>query len=127
MATQANDGTAYNQSGSVRDVMIKAPLFAAAIAVFALSYTTNAHSADSCGWFAFAAATKSYNSAQNQANRFGGNVWSVDHSNSPNAGKGFWTVAMGPGSKSQANNWKRTYRARGAKGAYIGNRCFYGE
>ena len=107
--------------------MMNLKLAAAALCVCALSQVQTAKAADSCGWFAFAMATKSYNSAERKANQIGGNVWSVDHSNSPNAGKGFWTVAMGPGSKTQANRWKNQYRSRGASGAYIGNRCFYGE
>ena len=111
----------------VRPMIMKTALAAGAIFAATLSYTTHARAADSCGWFAFAAATKSYASAERQANRLGGAVWSVDASNSPNAGKGFWTVALGPGSKSQARYWRNQYRARGAKGAYIGNRCFYGE
>ena len=83
-------------------------------------------SAHGCGWYAFALATKNYGSAQNAQNRYGGIIHDVDQSNSRNAGQGWWAVSEGPGSKSDARNWRRTFKARGARKAYIGHRCFYG-
>ncbi|MEL6735436.1 MAG: hypothetical protein AAFO98_06100 [Pseudomonadota bacterium] len=88
--------------------------------------TAPAQAADSCGFFAFAGAYQSRNRARRQANRVGGTVWSVDFSNSPNAGQGWWAVGRGPGSRSQANRWKRQYQNRGTS-SYVANRCFYGE
>lgn len=102
-------------------------IFAATILGASLVATTPTFAADSCGYFAFAGAFSTYNRAQRQANRVGGNVWSLDHSNSPNAGRGLWVVARGPGSSSRARSWARTYRNRGVGGAYVANRCFYGE
>lgn len=85
------------------------------------------YAANSCGYFAFAGAYKSLRSAQRQANRVGGSAWGLDSSNSPNAGKGLWVVARGPGSRAAANRWRNQYRQRGVSGAYVANRCFYGE
>lgn len=102
-------------------------VLAAGVLAVSVGALQPAKAADSCGWYAFAMATKSINSARSAANRFGGNVWDVDASNSANAGQGWYTVAKGPGSKSSARRWRNQYRARGARKAYIGNRCFYGE
>ncbi|MDD9909002.1 MAG: hypothetical protein OXR62_04845 [Ahrensia sp.] len=94
----------------------------------ALGFTTpTAIAADSCGYFAFAGAYSTFNRADRQASRVGGAAWGLDSSNSPNAGKGLWVVAKGPGSRTQANNWRRQYRNKGVKGAYVAKRCFYGE
>ncbi len=93
----------------------------------ALGASTSASAADSCGYFAFAGAFKSFAAANRQANRVGGAAWGLDSSNSPNAGKGLWVVALGPGSRSQANRWRNQYKARGVRSAYVANRCFFGE
>lgn len=108
------------------NTFFKTVIAAGAFAV-ATSAIQPAKAADSCGWFAFAMATKSSSAAHRAASRFGGNVWNVDYSNSPNAGQGWYTVALGPGSKSSARKWRNRYKSRGARRAYIGNRCFYGE
>lgn len=101
-------------------------LAATAFTADTVTNTAPAQAADSCGFFAFAGAYQSRNRARRQANRVGGTVWSVDFSNSPNAGQGWWAVGRGPGSRSQANRWKRQYQNRGAS-SYVANRCFYGE
>jgi len=97
--------------------------------VFAASMLTAspASAADSCGFFAFAGAFKSFEAANQRADEIGGSAWGLDSSNSPNAGKGFWVVAKGPGSRSEAKGWRDQYRSFGVSGAYVANRCFYGE
>ena len=103
-------------------------LLPAAIALAALSFgaAAPASAADSCGYFAFAGAYNSFGQANRRANRIGGAAWGLDSSNSPNAGKGLWVVAKGPGSRRQAKRWQRQYRNQGVK-SYVANRCFYGE
>ncbi|MEL6946928.1 MAG: SPOR domain-containing protein [Pseudomonadota bacterium] len=101
-------------------------IFGAAFTTTSAVTSTPAEAASSCGWFAFAGAYKSRSTAQRRANRLGGFAWSVDASNSPNAGQGWWAVGTGPGTRSQANRWKRQYQNRGAS-SYVANRCFYGE
>jgi len=101
-------------------------ILGATLATASITTSTKAEAADSCGFFAFAGAYQSYNRAQRQANRVGGNVWSVDASNSPNAGQGWWAVARGPSNRSQANRWKRQFQNRGIS-SYVARRCFYGE
>ncbi|MFD0915523.1 SPOR domain-containing protein [Pseudahrensia aquimaris] len=106
------------------NTFFKTTLLAGAVAIMAAS-ANQAHAQAACGWYAFAMATKSERAAVRMANRVGGRVFDVDASNSPNAGQGWWTVARGPSSKSRANRARRDLRARGARGAYIGHRCFY--
>ena len=78
-----------------------------------------------CGWYAFAMATKNRRAANKAARKYGGQVYDVDESDSPNAGQGWWTVARGPGSKRWANQRRNEYRSRGASGAYVASRCMY--
>ncbi len=101
----------------------------ATIAVFAATAiaTPSASAADSCGYFAFAGAFGTFNKADRKAAQIGGNAWGLDSSDSPNAGKGLWVVAKGPGSRPQANQWRREYVRRGVRDAYVSRRCFFGE
>lgn len=94
-------------------------------AVFSSAQTAQA-SDGNCGWWAFAGAFQSRSAARRQANRVGGQVYDLDQSDSPNAGKGFWVVAHGPGGRNWANQKKRQFRNRGVGGAYIASRCIWG-
>ncbi len=108
---------------------VKKSILSAAL-LFAASYglsTTPVSAADSCGYFAFAGAFRSFETANQRANAIGGAAWGLDSSNSPNAGRGLWVVAKGPGSRGEANHWRNEYRAVGIGDAYVANRCFYGE
>lgn len=78
-----------------------------------------------CGFYAFGGAYKSRANANRQARRIGGQVFDLDASDSPNAGKGFWVVGAGPGNRSWADRRRRDFRARGARGAYVAARCMY--
>ena len=78
-----------------------------------------------CGFYAFAGAFSTRRAAQRQANRVGGQVFDLDASDSPNAGKGLWVVGAGPGSKYWANQRKRDFRRNGARSAYVASRCMY--
>ncbi|EAU41447.1 hypothetical protein FP2506_01730 [Fulvimarina pelagi HTCC2506] len=101
-------------------------IFLAAIGGAAFN-TSPSSAADSCGYFAFAGAFSSFSAADNHASQVGGAAWGVDSSDSPNAGRGLWVVAIGPGSRSDANRWRREYQTRGVRDAYVARRCFYGE
>lgn len=106
---------------------MKRPLAAIAIfTAFALG-SPSAVAAESCGYFAFAGAFGSFDKADRRAARVGGQAWGLDSSDSPNAGKGLWVVARGPGSRSQATRWRRQYVRDGIHGAYVARRCFFGE
>ncbi|MEM8750865.1 MAG: hypothetical protein AAGF28_11215 [Pseudomonadota bacterium] len=106
--------------------MIKTVL-AATVALSTIAFTAPMASAQSgpCGFYAFAGAFQNYNNAIRRARNVGGNVWDLDASDSPNAGKGFFVVAQGPGSRSQAQRWARQYRSYGVSGAYVARRCMY--
>ncbi len=106
--------------------MNKKLTIAAVFAAF-LAGASPTRAADSCGYFAFAGAFNSFNKADRKASRIGGNAWGLDSSDSPNAGKGLWVVAKGPGSKPQANQWRRQYVRKGVRDAYVARRCFFGE
>ncbi|MER0239789.1 SPOR domain-containing protein [Fulvimarina sp. MAC8] len=106
--------------------MLKHWIFAAALGSAAF-VATPSHAADSCGYFAFAGAFSSFNAANRRANQVGGSAWGLDSSDSPNAGRGMWVVAIGPGSRGDANRWRNQYRSRGIGDAYVAYRCFYGE
>lgn len=92
-----------------------------------LIFASPSFAADSCGYFAFAGAFGSFNEADRRANAVGGAAWGLDSSDSPNAGRGLWVVAIGPGSRGDADRWREEYRSRGVRDAYVGYRCFYGE
>ena len=81
--------------------------------------------AQGCGWYAFAGATRSFAGARRLANQRGGRVLSIDNSNSPNAGRGMWTIGIGPTSRSAAASARNRYQSRGYS-SYIKNMCFYG-
>ena len=76
-----------------------------------------------CGFYAFAGAFHSRWSAERRANRVGGQVYDLDESDSPNAGRGLWVVGAGPGSKSWAHQRKRRFNRHGVYDAYIAWRC----
>ncbi len=106
----------------------KSILSAAFVYIVSSGYsTTPALAADSCGYFAFAGAFRTSEAASRRANEYGGSVFGLDSSDSPNAGHGLWVVARGPGIYAQATRWKNEYRALGIGDAYVANRCFYGE
>lgn len=79
-----------------------------------------------CGNYVIGGASKNWNTANKIAKKVGGNVWDLDKSNSPNAGKGFWVVADGPFISSEAKKRVRRWKKKGAKGAYRKNMCFTG-
>ena len=82
--------------------------------------------ASGCGYYALGGAFKNLNSAYNRAGDIDASVYDLDNSNSPNAGKGFYVVALGPVSRGRANQYKREFRSNGVRGAYIKRMCFYG-
>jgi len=106
---------------------MKQTLTIAAVLAAVMTGGSSANAADSCGYFAFAGAFNSFNKADRKASRIGGNAWGLDSSDSPNAGKGLWVVAKGPGSKPQANQWRHEYVRNGVRDAYVARRCFFGE
>lgn len=79
-----------------------------------------------CGYWAFAGAFQSRRSADRRARQVGGAVYDLDQSDSPNAGKGFWVVAYGPGPRNWANQRKRDFQRNGVRGAYVAARCIWG-
>ncbi|MEM9732666.1 MAG: hypothetical protein AAF903_04155 [Pseudomonadota bacterium] len=108
--------------------MITGIALAAMTAAF-LNTTTPAPveaSEGNCGFYAFAGAYQSRRNADRQARRVGGQVYDLDQSDSPNAGKGFWVVGIGPGPRGWANQRRREFRSRGARGAYVAARCIWG-
>ncbi|WP_167591866.1 SPOR domain-containing protein [Jiella endophytica] len=96
--------------------------------VFAMGLTATATTAEAsgCGWYAIGGAFKSRNSAYNQAGNLDASVYDLDDSDSPNAGKGFYVVALGPVRKSQANRYRQEFRQNGVSSAYVKKMCFYG-
>ncbi len=105
--------------------MLKTVL-AATLAVTALTLSAERTPAEAaCGFWAFAGAFQNYNNAQRRQRQVGGSIWDLDSSDSPNAGKGFFVIAEGPGSRAQANRWKRQFRNNGARSAYVARRCLY--
>jgi hypothetical protein len=109
--------------------MFKKTLIAAAFATAAASFGSShvAQASDgSCGYFAFAGAFQNYRSAQRKARRIGAVAMDLDQSDSPNAGKGYWVVAVGPGSRSWAKREQRRLRRNGAGSTYVASRCIWG-
>ncbi|MDY8108112.1 hypothetical protein U0C82_02975 [Fulvimarina sp. 2208YS6-2-32] len=100
---------------------------AAALFVLSAFAATPSAAADSCGFFAIAGAFPSFPGADRRSDEIGGSAWGLDSSDSPNAGRGLWVVAEGPGSRAQAEGWARDYRAKGVGDAYVTRRCFFGE
>lgn len=112
----------------IRTIIIPALALALGAVAAPIATSSQAQAADSCGYYAFAGAFSTYRRAERRANRVGGNVWGLDASDSPNAGRGLWVVAKGPtSSRGRANRWRWQYRDRGVRGAYVAYRCFYGE
>lgn len=107
--------------------MIKSTLIAAAVAISALTYSTHYSHAEgtgqACGYWAFAGAFKDVNVALNKQRTIGGTVWSLSGSDSPNAHLDLYVIAEGPASRSQANQWKRQFQAKGVHDAYVARRC----
>jgi len=107
-------------------------VFAALLAVStvaaatSVSVQTASASDGNCGYWAFGGAFQSRRSADRRARQVGGQVYDLDQSDSPNAGKGFWVVAAGPGPRGWANQRRREMRSRGARGAYVAARCIWG-
>ena len=99
---------------------------AAAFGLLLTSGATTAH-ASGCGWYAIGGAFQNRNSAYNQAGNLDASVYDLDDSDSPNAGKGFYVVALGPVRKRQANRYRREFRQNGVRGAYVKQMCFYGS
>lgn len=99
---------------------------AAALAAVMAADVTAAH-ASGCGWYAIGGAFQSRNSAYNQAGDLDASVYDLDDSDSPNAGKGFYVVALGPVRRSQANEYRRQFRQNGVRSAYVKKMCFYGS
>ena len=109
--------------------MLKKTLIAAAFATAALSFGPSqmAHASDgNCGYYAFAGAFQNYRSALRKARRIGAVAMDLDQSDSPNAGQGFWVVAVGPGSRRWAKRQERKLRRRGAGDTYVASRCIWG-
>ena len=98
---------------------------AAVLAGIVTADMSTAH-ASGCGWYAIGGAFKSRNSAYNQAGDLDASVYDLDDSDSPNAGKGFYVVALGPVRRSQANEYRRQFRRGGVRSAYVKKMCFYG-
>lgn len=79
-----------------------------------------------CGYFVFAGAYRSYGNAQRQANRWSGQVYNLDESDSPNAGRGLYVVTLGDwSSRTRARSIALNARHNGVEGAYAAYRCFY--
>ncbi|MBO0903188.1 SPOR domain-containing protein [Jiella sonneratiae] len=97
-----------------------------AAAVALVATTGSLAHASGCGWYAIGGAFQSRNAAYNHAGDLDASVYNLDDSNSPNAGKGFYAVAIGPVSKRQANQYRRQFQSNGVKSAYVKNMCFYG-
>ena len=110
--------------------MVRNPLAAAAIFAVYVAAAPSAQIALAsdgvCGHYAFAGAFSTRNAARKQARRVGGQVFDLDASDSPNAGKGLWVVGTGPGPRSWASKQARKFRDRGVRGAYVAARCMYG-
>jgi hypothetical protein len=104
----------------------KSIALAAAVSFVMIGQTGTAYAA--CGYWAFGGAFQSFAAANRQARQARNNagVFDLDDSNSPNAGKGFYVVAVGVGSKSDANVWKREFERRGIT-SYVAKRCLYGD
>ena len=86
-----------------------------------------AHASDGsdCGYFVFVGAFKSYSSAARKARRVGGEVYDLDYSDSPSAGRGFYAVTVGSsGSRRTAEKMARGARYDGDRDAYVAFRCF---
>ena len=99
---------------------------AAAVLAVVIAADASPANASGCGWYAIGGAFKSRNSAYNQAGDLDASVFDLDESDSPNAGRGFYVVALGPVRRSQANEYRRQFRQNGVKSAYVKNMCFYG-
>ncbi len=99
---------------------------AAAVLAVALAADVSPAEASGCGWYAIGGAFKSRNSAYNQAGNLDASVYDLDDSDSPNAGKGFYVVALGPVRRSQANRYRQEFRQNGVASAYVKKMCFYG-
>lgn len=98
-------------------------------AAFAALVTTGAPTpahASGCGWYALGGAFQSRRAAYNQAGDLDASVYDLDDSDSPNAGKGFYVVALGPVRRSQADQYRREFRRNGVRSAYVKQMCFYG-
>ncbi len=102
--------------------ILKATLVAATF----MSMSAGAAQASGCGWYALGGAFQNLNSAYNRAGNLDASVFDLDQSNSPNAGKGYYAVALGPVSKRQARGYRSEFRSNGVRGAYIKKMCFYG-
>lgn len=109
--------------------MFKNTLIAGALvcASFSMGQTNVAQASDgNCGYYAFAGAFQNYRSAQRKARRIGAVAMDLDQSDSPNAGKGYWVVAVGPGPRRWAKRQERKLRRRGAGDTYVAARCIWG-
>ncbi|MCE7028816.1 SPOR domain-containing protein [Jiella avicenniae] len=102
-------------------------LISVCVALALLPASASLAHASGCGWYAIGGAFKSRNSAYNQAGNLDASVYDLDDSNSPNAGKGFYVVALGPVRRSEANEYRREFRQNGVGSAYVKKMCFYGS
>lgn len=101
-------------------------LIKTAAVVALLAVGTHSASANGCGWYALGGAFQNLNLAYNHAGDLDASVYDLDQSNSPNAGKGYYAVALKGGSKWRAREYRNEFRRNGVRSAYIKNMCFYG-
>ncbi|MEO1720576.1 MAG: hypothetical protein AAFR23_10180 [Pseudomonadota bacterium] len=74
-----------------------------------------------CDWYAISICSRSYNEAEDGANRFGGRVVRTD--NIDNFRSGFWCSVVRSQSKSGARQTMSRMKRRGARSAYIKEGC----
>ena len=101
-------------------------IIAALAAAATLSISAGSAQASGCGYYALGGAFHNLNSAYNRAGNIDASVYDLDRSNSPNAGKGYYAVALGPVSRWRAKDYRRQFKRNGVRGAYVKRMCFYG-
>jgi len=107
--------------------MFKSTIIAAAVAISTLTYSIDFSHAEgtgqSCGFWAFAGVYSDIYKALEKQRTIGSAVWSLAGSDSPNAHLDLYVLAEGPATRSQANQWKRQFQAKGVYDAYVARRC----
>ena len=76
-----------------------------------------------CGWYAIAQCGQSRSAAQRATNQYGGFVIDTSDPAYPNFRNGFYCVAEGPYSQSDADDVREEMQDAGSRDAYIKNAC----